>query len=474
MKLFDSVLDALAQRLSKRIQGIEQSQAYRDAGRKGTSFSVESMVSENLTDLMFLNFEMPISGGTARASWLDSVSDDFCRDTARDAVSQAFLTGDCITVPSWNGHSIDNVIVDSGKFAILGASGNRLSSVIYVVDEKQIKYGPRYTLLRLVELVPYTAEDGTRSYANRYRTFIAKDGTVTDMPLSAFPDWDETNEEEWFIPNVDRLLVARYRCFTANPNNPNAMKGCPVCFGASDPIREIHYLTEQMHNEFGLSEKAIIADKRLFQRQPVTGSNGEVIGHKLELPKGRERLFMDVKGGASGPNGSGLGITEWAPTIQLQPYLDALDFQYKRVEKCVGVNSGVISEPNDVNYMNVDNVRKSTIQTQSFINTARKVAESYLSELVYIWDVIANFYGITPVAEYEVQYRWSDDYINTFSDQQASILAGEAIGATDAVDYRQFVMGESPEVARRRVEEIKADRADSAQVFEPVRLEDFA
>ena len=45
MKLFDSVLDALAQRLSKRIQGIEQSQAYRDAGRKGTSFSVESMVS---------------------------------------------------------------------------------------------------------------------------------------------------------------------------------------------------------------------------------------------------------------------------------------------------------------------------------------------------------------------------------------------------------------------------------------------
>ncbi len=46
--------------------------------------------------------------------------------------------------------------------------------------------------------------------------------------------------------------------------------------------------------------------------------------------------------------------------------------------------------------------------------------------------------------------------INTFSDQQGAILAGNSIGATDAVDYRMMVMGESPEVARQRVEEIAA------------------
>lgn len=93
-----------------------------------------------------------------------------------------------------------------------------------------------------------------------------------------------------------------------------------------------------------------------------------------------------------------------------------------------------------------------------------------MSQLVYTWDVLANYYGVTPVSDYEVQYRWSDDYINTFADRQAAILAGEAIGATDAMDYRLFVMGESPEQARVRVEEIKrAKRSDS---FEPVKLEE--
>ena len=88
--------------------------------------------------------------------------------------------------------------------------------MIYVVDEKQIRHGARYTLLRLIELVPYTAQDGTQAYANRYKTFIAKDGTITDIPLSEFPDWAAANEEEWVIPNVDRLLIGRYRSFTLN------------------------------------------------------------------------------------------------------------------------------------------------------------------------------------------------------------------------------------------------------------------
>ena len=465
MGLFDMVLDRLAAALGKRIQGYEQNAAYRDSGRKGTDFSVESMVCESLANLTVLEYSMPVEGGSARARMLDEVSDAFVRDKLRDAVAMGFLTGDSITVPSWNGRSMDNVLVDAGSFAILGANGHEVTSMIYVVDEKQIKYGARYTLLRLIELVPYSAQDGTQTYANRYKTFIAKDGTITDIPLSEFPDWAETNEEEWVIPNVDRLLIGRYRSFTLNPLRPNAQKGTPICFGASAPIREIHYLTQQMHEEFGLSEKAIIADKTLFKRELRRDGEGNVISQKLVLPKGRERLFMDV--GNRGGSGKPL-IQEWAPTIQLQPYIDALEKQYQEVEKCVGVSSGILSNLNDQSYQNVDNVRKSTIKTQSFVNAARDVCESYLSDMLYAWNAIMNFYGVTPVGDYNVEYKWSDEYINTFSDQQNAILAGEAIGATDAVDYRVFVMGESPEVAKERVAEIKAEKAALPQAFEGI------
>lgn len=467
MGLFDMVLDRLAAALGKRIQGYEQHAAYRDSGKKGTDYSVESMVCESLANLMMLEYSMPIEGGSARARMLDEVSDAFVRDTLCNAVAMGFLTGDSITVPSWNGRSMDNVLVDAGSFAILGANGHEVTSMIYVVDEKQIKYGSRYTLLRLIELVPYTAQDGTQTYANRYKTFIAKDGTITDIPLSEFPDWAASNEEEWVIPNVDRLLIGRYRSFTLNPLRPNAQKGTPICFGASAPIREIHYLTRQMHEEFGLSEKAIIADKTLFKKELRRDSEGNVVSQKLVLPKGRERLFMDV--GNRGGSGSPL-IQEWAPTIQLQPYIDALEKQYQEVEKCVGVSSGILGNLNDQSYQNVDNVRKSTIKTQSFVNTAREVCESYLSDMVYAWNAIMNFYGVTPVGDYHVEYKWSDEYINTFSDQQNAILAGEAIGATDAVDYRMFVMGESPEVAKERVAEIKAEKSMLPQALEEIRV----
>lgn len=467
MGLFDMVLDRLAAALGKRIQGYEQHASYRDSGKKGTDYSVESMVCESLANLMMLEYSMPVEGGSARARMLDEVSDAFVRGTLCNAVAMGFLTGDSITVPSWNGRTMDNVLVDAGSFAILGANGHEVTSMIYVVDEKQIKHGARYTLLRLIELVPYTAQDGTKTFANRYKTFIAKDGTITDTPLSEFPDWAASNEEEWVIPNVDRLLIGRYRSFTLNPLRPNAQKGTPICFGASAPIREIHYLTQQMHEEFGLSEKAIIADRTLFKKELRRDSEGNVVSQRLVLPKGRERLFMDV--GNRGGSGSPL-IQEWAPTIQLQPYIDALEKQYQEVEKCVGVSSGILSNLNDQSYQNVDNVRKSTIKTQSFVNTAREVCESYLSDMVYAWNAIMNFYGLTPVGDYHVEYKWSDEYINTFSDQQNAILAGEAIGATDAVDYRVFVMGESPEVAKERVAEIKAEKAALPQAFEEIRV----
>ena len=91
-----------------------------------------------------------------------------------------------------------------------------------------------------------------------------------------------------------------------------------------------------------------------------------------------------------------------------------------------------------------------------FISSARRQGESCLLGLVYAWNVLANYYGINPIGSYDVNFDWSNEYVETFADRQNAILAGAAIGATDAVDYRMFVMEESPETARDRVAEIRA------------------
>ena len=92
-----------------------------------------------------------------------------------------------------------------------------------------------------------------------------------------------------------------------DPADLNAVKGAPICFGASEPIREIRYLLDQMHNEFGFSEKAILASKRLFVKE---WENGNQV---IRLPKGKDRLFMALADSGGEPK-----IEEWAPDIRYQ------------------------------------------------------------------------------------------------------------------------------------------------------------
>lgn len=448
------VFGKIAQRNDKSIQSATQSQEYRDYFRKGSGYSVECEISEALADLMLLQSSMPISGDSERAIWLDDISDYFFRNKAKVAISTAFETGDCLIIPSWTGRNVQNVIVGADEFEVLEAVGDEITAVAYVLD-KATRDGQEYTLFQAVELVGYEAEGGA-TYANRYRMYVSRNGSIIEDGLKLFPQWEDF-EQEWYIPNVDRLLIGRYRSFTVNPTDINAIKGAPICFGASDPIREIHYLLDQMHTEFNKSEKAIMADKRLFKKEWRNG-NLEAV-----LPSGRERLFMDVSS-----QSQDFPIKEWAPDIRYLAYLEDIDKQEKLVERAVGVSSGIISTPEDISYQNVDNVRKSQQKTMGFISSARKQGESLLLGLVYTWDKLANYYDINPLGDYDVNFDWSNEYIETFSDRQQAILAGEAIGATDAVDYRMFVMEESPETARDRVAEIQAAKADRPVAIEAV------
>lgn len=463
MGIVNTILDALADKLDKRIQGRRRNQAFRDVDEKGHSFSVEAEVSESLADLMLMDFTLPVSGESERAKFLDNAADEFVLEKAKAGVSLAFEKGDAVIVPLWNGYGFDNVVVGADDFEILSAVGNRITSLVYVVDEKKMDDGTKYSLLQMIELIPYKTEAG-EAQACRYRLFTARNDVISDYPKDKFPDW-AAYDDDWMVPNVDRLLIGRYKSFAVDPKNPNTTKGVPICFGASQPIKEIRYLLDQMHNEFHLSEKFIMADKAAFKKKTVIGRDGKE-KKVTELPEGKERVLMALDGARAVD--AATTIHDWSPEIRYAAYLEALEKQCQLVEKAVGVSSGIISNMNDMNYQNVDNVRKSQQKTMAFIKTARRTAQVCFDDLIYAWDTLANYYGITPVGTYEVAYDWSDDYVNTFADQQNAILAGESIGATDAIDYRMFVMGESPEEARENVERIKAEKQSRPLTVEEV------
>ena len=454
MGIWNNLIDAVADRIGSEIQGRTISQKRRDHHLKGESYSVEAEISEAIADLMLMYSTAPVEGTSPRAKWLNEQSTRFWQGKAERAVVSAFLTGDCIIVPSWNGRNVQNIVVPAEDFEVLEAFGDEITACAYVLDRK-VKQNTTYTLMQAVELVPYRSATGD-TYANRYRMFVARNGSLAGGSLDDFPEWRDRFDAEWYIPNVDRLLIGRMRSHALDPLHVNSVKGAPICFGAGEPIAEIRHLLNAMSAEFDLSEKAIMADKRLFKKE---WRNGESI---TVLPRGRERLFMDVRGQSEMP------IKEWAPDIRYQAYLEAIDKQEQLVERAVGVSPGIISNGNDQNYQNVDNVRKGQQRTIGFIEKARRSADRMMGDLVYAWDVLANYYGIDGVGDYELKMDWSTEYVETFVDQQNAILAGNAIGATDAADYRMFLFNESREAAEERVAEIKAGQRSTAAVLMPI------
>lgn len=421
-------------------QGEDLRARHSDYSLKGDTYSVESEICEALADLMLMGSSYPIAGDSPRALFLDAVSDKFMRTVAKKAVTAGFGTGDCIVVPSWDGRGIRNMVVTGEMFDILRCSGDEITACRYVLDTAN-RRGDVYKLIQSMSL-----EDRGGTWACVYETYVTRHGERA-ASLSDFPQW-ESYTPKWEITGVDRLLLGRFKSNTQDPNYPNNPKGVPICFGAGEYIAEIRYLLDQMHTEFDFSEKAVMASRRMFKGEIDESGNERPV-----MPRGRKRLFMLTRGSAKSDVDE---IHEWAPEIRYQAYLDAIDKQEQLVERAVGVSGGIISRPNDMNYQNVDNVRKSQQKTMAFVASARNSAEDMLSQLLYSWDVLANVYGITPIGDYEPSFDWSSEWIETFADKQNALLAGNSIGAIDAVDYRMFVMGESPEAARQRVAEIQA------------------
>ena len=448
-----ALIDWLAGKLGvRKVDSPHDSGGDARGGRAG--ISVETMVCSALANLACMGSDLRVEGGSARALMLDAAAEEFCRRDLVKAMTLGLEVGDCLVVPAWHGGGFECSVIPAAEFAILGHVGEELTDVAYVVDRRTVK-GRVVWLVQHEWLESYEGEDGG-TYQRAVMELMAVDERREGrLPLGTVPEWDGY-AEVWEIPNVTALPVARFRSVAVDPMRPNSVYGIPACFGARGPIAEIHYLLSQQHNEFALSEKAVIADKRMFVRRGKRSDGTEDV--QLALPSGKERVFMKVNGAPGSVEGGSGMIAEWAPTIQLDPYQAALEQQKQLVELAVGVNGGIISKQDDLNYMNVDNVRKSTIKTQAFIEQCRREAERMMMRLLYAWDVLANVEGM-PTGDWSYSFTWSDDYINTFADQRDAIASGVAIGAMDALDYRLFVLGESPEVARERVAEIAASGA---------------
>lgn len=394
--------------------------------------SITATIANRLSTITFIDSSISIDGENARAKFVNDVVTKFSNNQISTACEVSLGTGDVILKPNTDGKRIAIDIIDNSQFIVNEAIGDFLKAITIKVDEVEIK-DKVYERFEYHEFV-----EGEQNYCV-IRQLVYCNGEAE--PLTSVEQWADI-QPVIIIPNVDRLLIGRYKCPTIDRSNINNVYGVPITFGHDKVIDNAVEAYNRFNEEFEAKETMLFADKQLFKGPKDNGMP--------ELPKGKERLFVNLR---SKSIDSDLGIKEYSPDIRSDSLVTGIEENFKMIELITGLSNGILTKPS-TNFATATEMRNSLQQTYANITKIRKVIESGTNDLIYAIDKLANLNNITPMGNFNVQFDWSDSYIEQMSERFNQLLQAESIGAISKAEFRQWVMNEDYNIALERVNEI--------------------
>ena len=124
------------------------------------------------------------------------------------------------------------------------------------------------------------------------------------------------------------------------------------------------------------------------------------------------------------------------------------------LELFCGLSEGILSK-STLTYTNVDEVRKSVQATYAMITNFRGVLEEGLNDLIYAVDIICNYNEITPPGTYNIDYNWSDSYIESMRERFNQLLQGLNMDVISKAEFRSWLKDEPLEVSEQIIAEME-------------------
>ncbi|MBQ8825125.1 MAG: phage portal protein, partial [Ruminococcus sp.] len=142
---------------------------------------------------------------------------------------------------------------------------------------------------------------------------------------------------------------------------------------------DVHW--ERILWELESSERAIDASEDLFRFNTQT--------QKPDLPKGRERMYHTLE--RTGNDGNTIYNT-FSPEVRDSSYFNALNQMLRRIECCVGLSYGTISEVAD-NPKTAEEIRSSKQRSFARVSDIQVNLECALQDLIYAMQYYHNYYN---------------------------------------------------------------------------------
>ena len=360
--------------------------------------------------------------------------------------AQMLGKGGKLLLPTYDNGALHIRAVDQSRIAIREMDGSRIAAATLLADVGEVQ-GRQCSLL-----ADYERSGGDQRIC--YRA-VRSDGAP--MPLDCVERWAGITPEIG-VSGTDRLLLAYLRCPRDN-RRERRLYGVPITYGAEQAIAELEEHGRIYRREYKLTRPMLGLDSSLWRS---AGAQQVESGAEIDRLRRTVQDSDDPFVPFDSMSLEGRGIWQYyAPEIRYEAMDARQQMLLRRVERACGLSQGILTERQNVNYANRDEVRAAQYDTFSVVRAIRDEWERALEDLAYAIDVLAERFGITPAGargQYRLRFDWDMSLIESTdqSFEQLRALHDEAL--LDGAELRQWVLGGSLRDNRQAIEAIREGR----------------
>lgn len=392
------------------------------------TIGLPAAIASEIARLVTIEMKSEISG-SARAEYLNKQYRPVINDLRR-YVEYGCAKGGLILKPYIDGRDIVVDYVQAGQFfPVAFDSKGDITDIIFA--ERKQSGDVTYTRLERHKMVGTVCEITNKAYRSANKNYLG-----TETHLNAVEEWAGL-EPEVTIGPVDRLLVGCFRPALANTVDTTSPLGVSVYSRAVGLIEETDRQYSRLLWEFEGGELAIDADVTMFKKHARTG--------RLELPKGKERLFRVLNMDSSQSGVKPLEV--FSPALRDNSLINGLNQLLQRIEDTCGLARGTFS---DVQSEAKTATEIKVLKQRSYATVAdnQKALQAALEQLVYAMDVWATLGRLAPAGTYDISYEWDDSVIVDTQSEQVIWMQEVAAGLLRPEQYLMWRYGVSEQDAK--------------------------
>ena len=276
-----------------------------------------------------------------------------------------------------------------------------------------------------------------------------------EVQLTEIPEWKDL-EPKTVIKNVTKPLFGYFRMPEANTIDSTSPLGVSGFSRAVELIRDADMQYSRLLWEYEAGEMAIDIDRDALR--PDIDENGNI---KLKPNHLQQRLYRKLDLGSDSDT-----YYPYAPGLRDTNYISGLNTILMRIEDVCGISRGTLSDSADVarTATELKILKQRSYQTNADIQQA---IEDAIRDVIYVMNVYASLYEITPEGEYEVNFEWDDSIMVDIDEEINKRLTLMQNGLTSRLENRMWYFGETEQQAREALAKIdeESQRAQEADMM---------